>query len=78
MVLPACHREAVMGDPNQWARVLAGLEAVRQATRPRGARVVVVVVSPHGSPLPAVDIPEERLAGLCRQAGVERRCARGA
>lgn len=62
-----------MGDPAAWTRVLAALEAVRVATRPRGARTVVVVVHPPGEP-PA-DLPEERLGPICRQGGVERRCA---
>ena len=62
-----------MGDPAAWTRVLAALEAVRVATRPRGARTVVVVVQPPGEP-PA-DLPEERLGPICRQGGVERRCA---
>lgn len=66
-------REAVTGDPAQWARVLAGLEAVRQATRPRGARVVLVIVSQPGSP--PGDLPEERLAALTRQAALDRRHA---
>ncbi|KAK9904998.1 hypothetical protein WJX75_007420 [Coccomyxa subellipsoidea] len=64
-------REAVTGDPSQWARVLAGLEAVRQATRPRGARVVLVIVHPPGGP--PSDLPEDRLAGLTRQASLDRR-----
>jgi len=63
----------VAGDPNQWARVLAGLEAVRQATRARGARTVLVVVHPQGAPGADVSIPEDRLAGLLRQANIERR-----
>ncbi|BDA49832.1 hypothetical protein COCOBI_14-4520 [Coccomyxa sp. Obi] len=64
-------REAVTGDPAQWARVLAGLEAVRQATRPRGARVMLVIVSQPDSP--PGDLPEERLAALTRQAALDRR-----
>lgn len=66
-------REAVVGDPNQWARVLAGLEAVRQATRPRGARMLLVIVS-HLPAGPPTELPEDRIAALTRQAGIERRC----
>ena len=78
----AARRDAAAGDPSQWARVLAGLEAVRQATRARGARIIVVIVSPAASPAlpvagapgaPGPELPEERLAGILRQAGLERR-----
>ena len=65
-------REAAVGDPAAWTRVLAALEAVRVATRPRGARTVIFIVQPPGEP-PA-DLPEERLGPICRQGGVERRC----
>ena len=65
----------MVGDPNQWARILAGLEAVRQATRPRGARIVTIIVHPPGSA--SVEIPEERIAGILRQSGVERRWVQG-
>jgi len=66
-------REAVVGDPAAWTRVLAALEAVRVAARPRGARTVVVVVQPPGEP-PA-ELPEERLGPICRQGALERRRA---
>ncbi|KAK9839808.1 hypothetical protein WJX81_003235 [Elliptochloris bilobata] len=64
-------REAAVGDPAAWTRILAALEAVRVATRPRGARTVIVVVQPPGEP-PA-ELPEERLGPICRQGGIERR-----
>ena len=62
----------MLGDPNQWSKVLAGLEAVRQATRPRGARTVVVIV--HPPDVPAAEVPEDKLAGIIRQSGTERKC----
>ena len=70
--LIACtRRDAVSGDPNQWSKVLAGLEAVRQATRPRGAKTVVVVV--HPPDVPTAEVPDDRLAGIIRQSGTERK-----
>ena len=33
-------RDAVQGDPSQWSKILAGLEAVRQATRPSVERLI--------------------------------------
>ena len=59
------------GDPNQWSKVLAGLEAVRQATRPRGAKTVVVIV--HPPDVPTAEVPDDRLAGIIRQSGTERK-----
>jgi len=60
-----------VGDPAAWTRVLAALEAVRVAARPRGARTVVVVVQPPGEP-PA-ELPEERLGPICRQGALAAR-----
>lgn len=61
----------MLGDPNQWSKILAGLEAVRQATRPRGAKAVVVIVHPPNAP--TTEVPDDRLAGIIRQAGTERK-----
>lgn len=64
-------RDAVQGDPSQWSKILAGLEAVRQATRPRGAKTVVVIV--HPPDVPSAEVPDDRLAGIIRQSGTERK-----
>ena len=59
-----------------WARACAQLEAVRVAVRARGANIVVVILQPEGAGLggaPLAELAEERVIGLCRQAGVERR-----
>ena len=61
-----------MGDPSSWARALADIDAVRAATRGRGAHVVLVVVAD----VPQGDVPEDRVQSLIRQAGIERRCTR--
>lgn len=63
-------RDAVVGDPSAWAWLVSQLDAVKAGVKNRGARVVVLVVLPPGS----ADIPEDRMAMLCRQAGTERRC----
>ncbi len=44
---------------------------MRQATRPRGAKTVVVIV--HPPDVPAAEVPEEKLAGIIRQSGTERK-----
>ena len=64
-------RDAVSGEVNQWSKLLAGLEAVRQATRPRGAKTVVVIV--HPPDVPTAEVPDDRLAGIIRQSGTERK-----
>ena len=59
------------GDPSGWARALADIDSVRDATRSRGAHVVLAVVSEA----PLGDVPEDRAQSLIRQAGIERRRA---
>ena len=62
-------RGDVAGDPSGWARALADIDSVRDATRSRGAHIVLAVVSEA----PLGDVPEDRAQSLIRQAGVERR-----
>ena len=62
-------RGDVAGDPSGWARALADIDSVRNATRSRGAHIVLAVVSEA----PLGDVPEDRAQSLIRQAGIERR-----
>lgn len=64
-------RNDVVGDPGSWARALADIDAVRGATRGRGAHVVLAVVADT----PLGDVPDDRAQLLIRQAGIERKCA---
>ncbi|PRW58338.1 hypothetical protein C2E21_2711 [Chlorella sorokiniana] len=63
-------RESVVGDPSSWAWLVSQLDAVRVATKGRGARIVVIITQQAG----AAEVPEDRIAMICRQAGIERRC----
>jgi len=65
----AVFRGDVAGDPSGWARALTDIDSVRDATRSRGAHIVLAVVSEA----PLGDVPEDRALSLIRQAGVERR-----
>lgn len=70
IVLVHWRRNDVVGDPSSWARALSDIDAVRAATRGRGAHVVLAVVADT----PLGDVPEDRVQSLIRQAGIERRC----
>ena len=61
-------RDAVMSDATHGA-VCAQLEAVRAATRRRGASLLIVLVSDT----PTAPLPEERLAGLLRRGALDAR-----
>ena len=65
-------RAVVVGEMGAWVRACGGLDAVRTATRGRGARTVVVVVGPA-----AGELPEERLGAISRQAGIDKKCGTG-
>lgn len=64
----AC-RDSVLGDPASWLRCTQEADAVKVATRARGARAVIIIVQPASSS----DIPDERALQLCKQAGIDRR-----
>lgn len=49
--------------------LLLQMEAVKGAARPRGVRVMVVVVQAPGEG----DLPDDRAAMICRQAGVDKK-----
>lgn len=63
-------RDSVLGDPASWLRCTQQADAVKAATRARGARAVIIIVQPAASS----DIPDERALQLCKQAGIDRRC----
>ncbi len=62
-------RDSVLGDPASWLRSTQQADAVKAATRARGARAVIIIVQ-HAS---SSDIPDERALQLCKQAGIDRR-----
>ena len=85
LLSPSTFSSAVTGGPAEWATATQALDVVRAAAANRDARVVVavfgrggeeeVVAAPVGSDLPAPSppsaLPEDRLAGLCRQGCID-------
>ncbi|DBA90115.1 TPA: hypothetical protein ACH3X1_003431 [Trebouxia sp. C0004] len=63
-------RDSVLGDSASWLRCTQQADAVKAATRARGARAVIIIVQTSSSS----DIPDERALQLCKQAGIDRRC----
>ena len=60
-------RTSVVRDPSSFHRACEGLEAVRQAARPHGIRVLVCVTTQ--GPLPE-DLPEDKAAIIRRYADI--------
>ena len=62
-------RSAVAGDAASWSRCTQQADAVKAATRARGAHAVIIVVQSTGNP----DVADDHILQLCKQAGIDRR-----
>lgn len=69
LMLALVHRDSVVGDPASWLLCTQQADAVKGATRARGARTLIVVVQDSATQ----DTPDERALQLCKQAGIDRR-----
>lgn len=61
---------AVSGDAASRSRCTQQADALKAATRARGARAVIIVVQSAGNP----DVADDHVLQLCKQAGIDRRC----
>ncbi|EFN58956.1 hypothetical protein CHLNCDRAFT_137536 [Chlorella variabilis] len=66
--------ESVVGDPSAWAWLVSQLDAVKSAVKSRSTRIVVIIAQQGPAAGVGGEVPEDRIAMICRQAGVDRRC----
>lgn len=69
-VLVTTPRSELEGDPSSWARALARLRALRDASGARGAGFVVVVLQ-DGPAGPVPPLAQDRMAGLCSNLSID-------